>query len=459
MLEWPPRHPPRAMLHPLPTLPESIFWSAPLERDTEFTAEDPLALDYLGQQIGNWLFPGFTTRTGRAQYYLVVLYGLHLVDRAVKEYRYSGDDDTRTKLFERWERFWALAAFESREGVIGRGDVDAMRGVRGARRAWVRGSKPLLLDFTLISRQSELAGFGAYLSSLRHHRLVIDHTLRPSGAASELIDRFWSEADTHSRSHLYERYALSALDRRQSSIPRKSGAVTLARAGHKTRLSAIRRDGRQATRERLWRILFEGARDPTTLPLALQLEAAGRQDVYDGAELLAGMLGGRWGALGSPQRELVDLAQAFGELAVSLLDHFDRIYERIDAAGWIADAGTVARAVFSRPETRTLRSRCARLREHPLRRRLGELRFHARPLLKLADQLTHTDPMICLEALLTYHREVQSSRRGGGSWIRHEPPKLTLQVTHYRGYANEAQFPNFKLGTMQRLLRDLGRFP
>lgn len=36
----------------LHALPDGIFWSAPLALDSDFTAEDPLALDYLGQQVG-----------------------------------------------------------------------------------------------------------------------------------------------------------------------------------------------------------------------------------------------------------------------------------------------------------------------------------------------------------------------------------------------------------------------
>ena len=36
------------MLLPFSSPPESLFWSAPPAADTDFTAEDPLALDYLG---------------------------------------------------------------------------------------------------------------------------------------------------------------------------------------------------------------------------------------------------------------------------------------------------------------------------------------------------------------------------------------------------------------------------
>ncbi|PRP99386.1 hypothetical protein ENSA5_28950 [Enhygromyxa salina] len=445
------------MLHPLNQPPSSLFWSAPVDRDTDFTAEDPLALDYLGQQVGNWLFPGFTTRTGRAQYYLVVLYGLHLVERAIQRHGYPGDDQTRTRLFERWERLWALATLESRHGELTRGDVDAMRGVRGAKRTWTSGTKPLPLDFILISRQNELAGLGAYLSSLRHYRLVVDHTLRPSRAARELIDDFWSESGPRGRSQSYTRYALAALNLERTSISRKSGHVTLELLGKKSRLSAIRHRRRQATREQLWQLLFEGARDPTTLALALQIEAADRAGVQDPATLLEGMARGDWGELDLSVHEHVSLALAFGKLAVALLDHFDRCYQAVHEAGWIADAEAVAGLVFSRPETDLLRIRCAALLEHPLRSRFRELRFHGRPLLKLCGQLASSDPVTCLAALLGFHRQVQRSRRGGGAWIRQADTKLTLQVTHYRGYRSYAQLPSFKLWTVRSLLRDLGR--
>jgi len=88
--------------------PGELFWTSPLGLDSDFTAEDPLAFDYLGQQVGLWLFKGFTTRTARAQNYAVVLYGLNLAEKAVTKYGYSGDDETRTRLFERW---WCRRAY------------------------------------------------------------------------------------------------------------------------------------------------------------------------------------------------------------------------------------------------------------------------------------------------------------------------------------------------------------
>ena len=68
-----------ATLNTLRSPPDGLFWSEPFALDSDFKKEDPLALDYLAQQVGLWLFLGFTTPTNRAQCYPMVLYGLHLV--------------------------------------------------------------------------------------------------------------------------------------------------------------------------------------------------------------------------------------------------------------------------------------------------------------------------------------------------------------------------------------------
>lgn len=180
-----------------------LFWSAPVE-GSELGAEDPLALDYLAQQVGLFLLPALTTRSSRAQAFAMVLYGLSLAERAIAEYGLSADDDTRRTLFERWERFWALASLESRNGHIQRGDSDAMRGIRGAARAWFPGDRDLPLDYPLISRQLELGHLGAYLAPLRASQLVVPGTLRPTPAADAVIESFWGEPDDRARRLLRE---------------------------------------------------------------------------------------------------------------------------------------------------------------------------------------------------------------------------------------------------------------
>lgn len=156
---------------------KSIFWGAAVTGDSEMATEDPLALDYVAQQVGMLLLPPFTTRSTRAQGFAMVAYGLHLVERAIDAQGLSDTDEIRRELFERWERFWALATLEHRGGPLPRGDRDAMRGVRGAQRAWSDGSRPLPLDFQMISRQQELGSLGAYLVPLRRSGLVVDGTV------------------------------------------------------------------------------------------------------------------------------------------------------------------------------------------------------------------------------------------------------------------------------------------
>ena len=444
-------------LEALKTPPEGLFWSEPLSPESDFKKEDPLALDYLGQQVGLWLFQGFTTRTGRAQYYAVVLYGLNLADKAVLKYGYPGDDGTRTRLFERWERFWALATLEFRGGDLERGDEDAMRGVRGATRAWRRGNTPLTLDFPLISRQSELGGLGAYVSSLREYGLVFPGSLRVTPAAGEILNSFWSEPRKRSRNHHYEEYALKALDFESPTIARSCRPLTLAGLGKRSRLSSLVRRGRTAQQERLWNALFVAARDGSTHPLAERLVAAHADGVDAPEALLDGLLAGRWGELTSDLVNKVEIALAFGGLARALLRRFDRAYGYVDEHGWVADFDAVAQASFPNNEATKLRDLCkAVLLAHDVQR-FRELQYHGPDFLTLIEKLATSDATDSLIHLLTFHRTVQRSRRGGGAWLRDEQGKLVLQVAGYNGHRTEPGFPEFKLNVVRRLLADLGR--
>ena len=435
----------------------SLFWSAPLASDSDFTAEDPLALDYLGQQVGLWLFQGFTTRTARAQNYAVVLYGLSLVDKAVREYGRPGDDETRTRLFERWERFWALATLESRNGQLERGDDDAMRGVRGASRAWFAGSKPLPLDFRLISRQSELGGLGAYLTSLREYGLVFSGSLRVTPAANGILEAFWSEPGERETAHLYEDYALQALDLSRSKIDRRYGRLTLRGIGEASRLSALVKRNRTQQQTRLWEVLFVGARDGSTLPLAEQLINAHRDGMDDAEPLLENMLAGRWETLPSSVSARIEAALAFGRLARVLLARFDRAYGYVDQHGWVADADRVATAAFPPNDMEEVRSACHRVLEAAESKRFRQLQFHGPELLNLLSRLSVSSPRDCFDHLLQFHRCVQRSRRGGGAWLRDEQGKVVMQVPGYNGYKSDAVFPSFKLNVVRQLLADLGR--
>lgn len=445
------------VLQPLSQPPEGLFWAAPSATDSEFTAEDPLALDYLAQQVGLWLFQGFTTRTARAQNYAVVLYGLHLADKAIDQFGYRGDDETRTRLFERWERFWALATLEFRRGQLSRGDEDAMRGVRGASKAWFPGSAPLPMDFPLISRQNELGGLGAYLSSLRERGLVFPGSLRVSPAAREILQAFWSEKAERDLRHLYESYVLDAVAFDAKTIPRSKGRLTLAGLGDRSRLSSLKQWDRREQQVRLWNALFVNARDNSTLPLAESLIAAHTDKVEEPELLLEGIINGRWRKLPPDVMVKVEVALLFGRVSRLLLRFFNHAYCYVNEHGWVADFHAVSAACFPKDELEWTRRACADLLAASDYGRFGVLQFHGPEFLALLRRLIASGSKEALEHLLTFHKAVQRSRRGGGAWLRAEEGKLIMQVAGYSGHTAEAYFPGFKLNVVRQLLDDLGK--
>ncbi|WP_257445909.1 hypothetical protein [Archangium lipolyticum] len=445
------------MLAPLPrsVLEEDLYWASAPDSDSEFTPEDPLALGYLSQQVGYWLFEAFTTRTSRAQNYAVVLYGLDLAERSIREQGLRADDEMREALFNRWERFWSLAVLESLDGQLARGDENAMRGVRGAKRAWFRGEKALPLDFKLIERQTELGGLGAYLSSLRSYGLVFPGTLHPTPAARGILDAFWDEPG-NLRAKSYDSYALHALELSRDKIERRFAGLTLAKVGERSRLTALVELGRREQQERLWAALFENARD-CTLALAERIRAAARKGVTAPREFLETALEGRWGPLGDDLRQRLLVALAFGDVYVALQERFDAIYRHIHEAGWVAKKSAVARSVFSPETLKELGSVCTALLAASRAADFQRLEVHGRPFIRLVTQLQGAGPEEALAGLLYYHREVQRDRRSGGAWIREDGDELVLSLGSYGGFAQESGFPSLKMNVVRTLLRDLGR--
>jgi hypothetical protein len=443
------------MLAPLTRPTASLFWAAPLDQSTEFAPEDPLALDYLSQQVGLWLFANLTTRTNRAQNYAVVLYGLALAEQAIAHYRLPADDETRERLFERWERFWALATLEYWQGRLSRGDPDAMRGVRGAKRHWREGTARLGLDFRLISRQSELGSLGAYLSSLRAYRLVMPGTLRVGPAGHELVEAFWDESDNPRRAS-YEAYALHALDLERTQLERKHAGISLERVGERSRLSALTALGRTRQQRRLWTALFEHAPDHT-LTLAGFLRTASRAGVEEPRDFLRKALRKKWGPLDDDLYERLQVALSFGDARAEMLSRFNEVYGYVWDSGWKAPrAQAVAQALSGRALT-SLQEACRALHDAPGKRLFQSLEVHGRPFLQLVDFLRTATASDTFEALFRFHQEVQRNRRGGGSWIRQEGDQLVINLASYTSFRQEPGFPPFKLNVVRQLMSDLGR--
>lgn len=434
----------------------SLCWVAPVGEDSELATEDPLALDYLAQQVGLSLLPTLTSRSGRAQAYAMVLYGLHLVETALRRGVVAPTDERRRALFERWERFWALATLEYREGELPRGDPDTMRGVRGAKRAWRPGSAPLPLDYAMISRQQELGNLGAYLSPLRRGGLIVEGTLRPSPAALEIIDAFWDEAENSHRGR-YEEYALRALEPDRKAIERSHSTLTLAKVGEMSRLSSLVERKRARQQRRIYELLFLRARDPSTLLVSKLVEAAAQREVDDSRELLEGAIDGRFGAVSEGLREQLLLALRFGEVMDALLGAFDRVYACLHDEGSVASLVKVASAAMGEEDLAELRRACAALAQTPQLRLLRELPAHGAACVRLVHALSSADAVTALATLLRYHGEVQRERLRGKGWIELQGERLLLKVSTYTAAPAAERFPPLKLPTVRSLLVDTGR--
>lgn len=446
-------------LQPLEHPDRYFFWTAKAADAGEMAREDPLGLDYVAQQVGLLLLPTLTTRSTRAQAYAMVLYGLALAERAAERYGYPGTEDSLRDLFERWERFWALATLEYRGGPPPRGDWDAMRGIRGAGAAWKPGEGALPLDFPLISRQQELGNLGAYLVPLRKSGLVVDGGIRPTPAAFEILEGFWDEPGENRHRGRYEEYALEALRADRARIPRKHGNLTLGRVGERSRLTSLVRLGRGRQQARLYAALFEQVRDATTHRLASLVETAARDGVTAPREILAGAIVGRFGKVEPRLRDLIVTALAFGSFMGELVSAFDRVYSTVERGGWVMPKREVAAAAFAARQLKALQVTALRLPMAPCADEIRRLPMHGRECLRLAEDLPAADAATALDLLLGYHARVQRDRRRGAGWIRDEGDRLVLAVTSYSSHPDEPRFPSFKLDAVRTLLMDTGKLP
>lgn len=437
----------------------AFFWTAPVSDTGEMTTEDPLGLDYVAQQVGLLLLPALTTRSTRAQAYAMVLYGLWLAERAVERHGLTNTEDKKRELFERWERFWALATLEYRGGPLPRGDWDAMRGIRGAKAAWKPGDDRLALDFSLISRQQELGNLGAYLAPLRRSGLVKDGDIRPTPSAERIIEAFWDEPDENRHRGRYEEYALAALEPDRTRIERKLGNLTLGRVGERSRLTSLVTLQRRPQQARLYSALFEHARDATTYAVAMLVENAAKSGVGSPREILDGALAGRFGAVGQALRDLLVTARAFGDYMRELVAAFDRIYSVIDRGSWVVPRGNVAASAFSGQNLAALAKAASALLDTPAVGEIRRLPMHGAGCLRLAEDLRAADAHAALDLVLAYHGAVQRDRRRGTGWIRDEGSKLVLGVTSYTAHPDDPRFPSFKLDAVRTLLTDTGRLP
>jgi hypothetical protein len=314
------------------------------------------------------------------------------------------------------------------------------------------------LDFTLISRQSELGALGAYLSALRDTGLVHAGSLRPSPAAEDILAAFWDERGSGARVGSYQQFGRYAVDG-NDAVPRSLGGVTLKAIGERSHLSCLVARQRRAQQDRLWEALFLNARDDTLEIAELVREATrGRTVPPSPREFLERTVDQTRPSKSSDRvRSKLEFALRFGEAARQLLGQFDAIYRSVSERGWAAPANAVARDACSSTALKPLRSALRAVLDHPLSADLRGLPMHGQRALNLFAQVQTGSAGDVLRLLLDYHDAVQKERQRGAGWIRTEGGDLILSVTSYRGHESAARFPSFKLDVVQSLLRDLGR--
>lgn len=167
----------------------NIFWSKYTQLESSTSSADPLALDYMAQQLGYLILPNFTTRTSRARYYSMVCFGLKVCEKAAKKLNKVLDDSLIKDCFEIYEKFWAISVADYYVGDLNKKESE-MRGKQGAVKAYNNNIKNIDNSFKLLSRQLELGALGAYRSSLEKYGLIKEGSLALTIKGKELADKF-----------------------------------------------------------------------------------------------------------------------------------------------------------------------------------------------------------------------------------------------------------------------------
>jgi len=437
---------------------EALSWSAPRLDSGDFTPEDPLAIDHLQQQIGNVLWPGFTTRTSRAFYYVMVCYGLRTVDDLLHEHGVVANDDNRRTWFERWERLWALAICAFFDGAIP--NTDAMRGKNGVVRAWrSRGGGQLALDYPLISRQIELGAMGAYRSSLVQHGLLSPDVLRPTPIGAELADWMWAKGEAGDE---FDSFVRECLKPGTTHAIESHGRTTLKSLGRRCRLSMIWQ--RKDLQARLGGLLIDEHPPPIALrvlpEMARWLVDARADGVADTRTFIDGVASGQWGKPSLEVARNARVAVVFGDLASALRACFDRAYRAVLDGGYQALFATVAAACLLDVDAAAHVASClAAWRDTPDAARMVREEAHGGAFAAAAAKLDPTRPNDFLVHLLDLHRQVQVARGKSGAWLALDGDRVLLEAGNYRSWSLDGRVwvVGYKVGTMTELLHDLGR--
>lgn len=177
-----------------------FYMSKYISLEREESSVDPLGLDYMAQQMSNWVLPNITTRNSRLRYYPMVCYGIYIINKMLENKSHIKDSDINDN-FLRYEKIWAYAILDYyvKQGSYFSNDVErGLLGKRGTSSAYGREVRNLN-DYKFLERQLQLGALGSYKSSLVKCGFIKEDSLTLTQIGIELAESFIHAGSTRKK--------------------------------------------------------------------------------------------------------------------------------------------------------------------------------------------------------------------------------------------------------------------
>jgi hypothetical protein len=430
-------------------------WYAAHPRHARFKNQDALGLLHLEERIADWFWPGFSSRTTRVGYYVVVLYGLSLADRAAEMYGLPRDDDTRRLLFSRFERLWGVSLWVAGQGVVA--PQDEFLGQDGVTAVCQERGQARPIDF-LHLQQGEVGALAAYLPSLRVHQLVAPDRLRLTPLGWDIAQWMWDEPQSDRAG--WDDFVLKALDPRQSTIPPRVGRIDLKALGDRARLSRF--SGRSDLLALLWRRLFADRPPPAALAvlpsMAENLRGFHAAGITAPREILDVLARGK-GIKGGGLQHAAQVAVCISDLGGAMLRIFDRVHQTLLREGYVADWSDCVQAAVTRDLVECLNAQMAQYRGLSCNEEIEALSACGSVFGQVMRRFNTQNPYNTFESILHLHMGSNRALSQGEGWIARVGERVYLRQASTEYGSNELLRwqPTFRMAVMGKLLAELGQ--
>lgn len=431
----------------------AIFWTKYSPLESVISATDPIALDYMAQQLGYLPLPNFTTRTSRARYYSMVCYGLAICEEYINRHRLIFNDKTVMRLFELYEKYWAYAVVASYKGEMKERDPheSGLRGKRGALRAYNSTTKTLGEGYKLLSRQLELGGLGAYRSSLERFGLIKNYSLSLTMLGRELAEKFLPVGKNMGTQ--YQDMIIDSMY--QERILDKNGRATIQNFGEYACLDYYQHiNNDDGERELLRQIIIES--DPATYAtamLALPLQGLWGESMLDFFEAVA-------------NTHPSDQSLANARDCFQTIYHFERLSTGLNTAFC-----TMVQSAFEQGDRITMHeleseimpilssiidgALARQLIESPKYHEMTDYYYGTEYLTLISLLSTDISCGQFIRALLKLHQQVES-KRGSGFWAEIEGDSIIVYSGYEYAQTNMNRQHSYKVDNLFSLIADVG---